>query len=315
MRQVKWTGVYPAVTTKFKANGDLDLPAFLNNIAYQVQAGVDGIIIGGSLGESSTLSHQERLELAKATLDKFGNQIDVILNIAEGSTRNAIQLAQAAEAIGVHGLMLLPPMMYKPTDQEVADYFRTVAQSTNLSILVYNNPVDYKIEITLEIFDQFVDIENIQAVKESTRDISNVTRMKNRFGNRFKILCGVDTLAMEELLMGADGWVAGLVDAFPRETVAIYRLVKAGRIEEALAIYRWFLPILELDISPQLVQNIKLAEVMTGIGTEHVRAPRHILVGAERERVIAILEQGLANRPELPDYLSIEVANTIGELV
>ena len=160
-----------------------------------------------------------------------------------------------------------------------------------------------------------MDIENIQAVKESTRDISNVTRMKNRFGNRFKILCGVDTLAMEELLMGADGWVAGLVDAFPRETVAIYRLVKAGRIEEALAIYRWFLPILELDISPQLVQNIKLAEVMTGIGTEHVRAPRHILVGAERERVIAILEQGLANRPELPDYLSIEVANTIGELV
>lgn len=315
MRQVKWTGVYPAVTTKFKANGDLDMPAFLNNIAYQVKAGVDGVIIGGSLGESSTLTQPERLELAKATLDKFGNQIDVILNIAEGSTRNAIQLAQSAEAIGVHGLMLLPPMMYKPTDQEVADYFKTVANSTNLSILVYNNPVDYKIEITLDIFDQFVDIENIQAVKESTRDISNVTRMKNRFGDRFKILCGVDTLAMEELVMGADGWVAGLVDAFPRETVAIYRLVKAGRIEEALTIYRWFLPILELDISPQLVQNIKLAEVMTGIGTEHVRAPRHILVGAERERVIAILEQGLANRPELPDYLNIEVANTIGELV
>lgn len=315
MRQVKWTGVYPAVTTKFKSNGDLDMPAFLNNIAYQVKAGVDGVIIGGSLGESSTLTQPERLELAKATLDKFGNQIDVILNIAEGSTRNAIQLAQSAEAIGVHGLMLLPPMMYKPTDQEVADYFKTVAQSTNLSILVYNNPVDYKIEITLDIFDQFVDIENIQAVKESTRDISNVTRMKNRFGDRFKILCGVDTLAMEELVMGADGWVAGLVDAFPRETVAIYRLVKAGRIEEALTIYRWFLPILELDISPQLVQNIKLAEVMTGIGTEHVRAPRHILVGAERERVIAILEQGLANRPELPDYLNIEIANTIGELV
>ncbi|MFK7981466.1 MAG: dihydrodipicolinate synthase family protein [Saprospiraceae bacterium] len=315
MRQVKWTGVYPAVTTKFKANGDLDMPAFLKNIDYQVKAGVNGVIIGGSLGESSTLNHQERLELAQATVDQFGNQIDVILNIAEGSTRNAIQLAQAAEAIGVHGLMLLPPMMYKPTDQEVADYFKTVAKSTNLSILVYNNPVDYKIEITLEIFDQFVAIENIQAVKESTRDISNVTRMKNRFGDRFKILCGVDTLAMEELLMGADGWVAGLVDAFPRETVAIYRLVKAGRIDEALAIYRWFLPILELDINPQLVQNIKLAEVMTGIGTEHVRAPRHILVGAERERVIAILEKGLAIRPELPDYLAIGEENSIGELV
>lgn len=305
MRQVKWAGVYPAVTTKFKANGDLDLPAFLKNIDYQIKAGVDGIIIGGSLGESSTLSHNERLELAEVTLERFGHQIDIILNIAEGSTRNAIQLAQAAETIGVHGLMLLPPMMYKPTDQEVADYFKTVAQSTTLPILVYNNPVDYKIEITLDIFEQFVNISNIQAVKESTRDISNVTRMRNRFGDRFKILCGVDTLAMEELLMGADGWVAGLVDAFPRETVAIYRLVKVGRIEEALTIYRWFLPILELDISPQLVQNIKLAEVMEGIGTEYVRAPRHILVGAERERVINILEEGLANRPELPDYLNI----------
>ena len=306
MRQVRWTGVYPAVTTKFKANGDLDLPAFLKNIEFQVQAGIDGVIIGGSLGESSTITHEERLELAKATLEDFGDQIDVILNIAEGSTRTAIGLARKAEAIGVHGLMVLPPMMYKPTDQEVVDYFKAIANSTALPILLYNNPVDYKIEITIEIFEQLAQLENIQAVKESTRDISNVTRMRNRFGDRFKILCGVDTLAMEELLMGADGWVAGLVDAFPAETVAIYRLVKAGRIEEALAIYRWFLPILELDINPQLVQNIKLAEVMTGIGTEHVRAPRHILVGAERARVISILEKGIATRPTLPDYLNIQ---------
>lgn len=313
MRQVKWIGVYPAVTTKFKANGDLDIPAFLKNIDYQIKAGVDGIIIGGSLGESSTLTHQERLELAKATLNKFGHQIDIVLNIAEGATKNAIQLAQDAERMGVHGLMLLPPMMYKPTEQEVANYFITIAQNTQLPILVYNNPVDYKIEITLPIFDQFIPIKNIQAVKESTRDISNVTRMKNRYGDRFKILCGVDTLAMEELLMGADGWVAGLVDAFPKETVAIYRLVKAGRIAEALAIYRWFLPILELDISPQLVQNIKLAEVMTGIGTEHVRAPRQILVGAERKHVIGILEKGLATRPSLPNYLTIGRETLLGE--
>jgi 4-hydroxy-tetrahydrodipicolinate synthase len=308
MRTVKWQGVYPAVTTKFKSNGDLDIEAFMKNIRFQVECGIDGVIIGGSLGESSTITHEERLQLANACLEEVGDQIDVIVNIAEGSTKNAISLAQKAEAIGAHGLMLLPPMMYKPTDQEVADYFITVAQSTKLPILVYNNPVDYKIEITLDIFEQFVGLDNIQAVKESTRDISNVTRMRNRFGDRFKILCGVDTLAMEELLMGADGWVAGLVDAFPAETVAIYRLVKAGRIEEALTIYRWFLPILELDISPQLVQNIKLAEVMTGIGTEHVRAPRHILVGEERARVIDILEKGLAVRPVLPDYLKIEPA-------
>jgi 4-hydroxy-tetrahydrodipicolinate synthase len=308
MRKVNWLGVYPAVTTKFTPDGDLDIPAYLKNIKFQLEAGVDGIIIGGSLGESSTISHDERLELAKVTLDAVGEKVDVILNIAEGATRNAIQLLKKAEAIGVHGFMLLPPMMYKPTDQEVSDYFRELASHTRLPIMLYNNPVDYKIEVTIEILHQLKEVENIQAIKESTRDITNVTRLKNHFGDRYKILCGVDTLAMEELLMGADGWVAGLVDAFPAETVAIYRLVKAGRADEALKIYRWFIPILELDISPQLVQNIKLAEVMTGIGTEHVRPPRHVLVGEERQRVISILEEGLANRPELPDYLNIDLS-------
>ncbi|MFK8057058.1 MAG: dihydrodipicolinate synthase family protein [Saprospiraceae bacterium] len=305
MRTVQWTGVYPAVTTKFTETEELDVPAFLVNLREQVAAGVKGIIIGGSLGESSTITHEERIVLAKAALADVGAQVDIILNVAEGSTRNAIALVKAGQAAGVHGFMLLPPMMYKPTDQEVADFFRTVASSTDLPIILYNNPVDYKIEITLDILDQLQDLSNVQAIKESTRDISNVTRLRNRFGDRYKILCGVDTLAMEEIVMGADGWVAGLVCAFPRETVAIHNLVKAGRIEEARDIYRWFLPILELDINPQLVQNIKLAEVMTGIGTEPVRAPRHILVGEERARVIGILEHGLANRPTLPAYLHL----------
>ncbi len=307
MRSVKWTGVYPAVTTKFTKEGDLDIPIFLDNIAYQVAAGIDGVIIGGSLGESSTISHRERLALAKAALDRFGHQIDIVLNVAEGSTKDAIDLVKAAESLGIHGLMLLPPMMYKPTEREVVIYIREVAECTRLPILLYNNPIDYKVEISLAIFEQLIDLKNIQAVKESTRDVSNVTRMRNRFGDRFKILCGVDTLAMEELLMGADGWVAGLVDAFPRETVAIYRLVKAGKISEARMIYRWFLPILELDISPQLVQNIKLAEALNGIGTEYVRPPRQVLVGQERERVMAILERGLTNRPTLPNYLELEI--------
>ena len=305
MRNVKWIGVYPAVTTKFHENEELDVPNFIRNLEAQVDAGVDGIIIGGSLGESSTITHDERIELCKAALQSVGDRADIIVNIAEGSTRAAIALAKRAEENGAHGLMVLPPMMYKPTEQEVADFFIAVAQSTSLPILLYNNPVDYKIEITMNIFDQLLPYENIMAVKESTRDISNVTRMKNRYGDRYRVLCGVDTLAMEELVMGADGWVAGLVDAFPAETVAIYRLIKAGRIEEARDIYRWFLPILELDINPQLVQNIKLAELMTGIGTEHVRAPRHILVGDERKRVIDILEEGLANRPTLPDYMNL----------
>lgn len=308
MRKVNWKGIYPAVTTKFTEGGDLDMAAFLKNIKFQVEAGVDGIVIGGSLGESSTITREERLELAKATLEAVGNRADVILGVAEGATRHAIEMANRAEDLGVHGLMLLPPLLYHPTEGETAAYFKEVAVNSSLPIMVYNNPVDYKTEVTLEIFEQLEKQENIQAVKESTRDISNVTRMKNHFGDRFKILCGVDTLAMEELLMGADGWVAGLVDAFPRETVAIYRLVKAGRIEEALEIYRWFLPILELDISPQLVQNIKLAETLTGIGTEPVRPPRRILEGAERERVLGILERGLATRPELPDYQAIETS-------
>ena len=306
-RNVEWNGVYPAVLTMFHENGDIDFDMYLKNINAQVDAGVQGIIIGGSLGESSTITHQDRLDLLKVTLDSVGDKVDVILNIAEGSTRAAISLAKAAEANGADGLMLLPPMMYKPTDEEVVTFFKTVAAETSLPIILYNNPVDYKIEITMDMFEQLQDVPNIKASKESTRDISNVSRMKSRFGDRFKILCGVDTLALEELLMGADGWVAGLVDAFPEETVAIYRLAKVGRVAEAIDIYRWFLPILELDINPQLVQNIKLAAVHTGIGSEHVRRPRKPLIGAERERVLKVIKDGLDTRPQLPEYKSIEV--------
>ena len=171
--------------------------------------------------------------------------------------------------------------------------------------MIYNNPVDYKIEVTLDMFAELASCANIQAIKESTRDISNVTRLINRFGDRYKILCGVDTLAMEELVMGAEGWVAGLVCAFPRETVAIYRLVKAGHIEEAQKIYRWFMPLLELDIHPKLVQYIKLAEQQAGNGSEAVRAPRLTLIGEERIKVLAIIDQGIASRPELPEYLHL----------
>lgn len=296
-RQPIWTGVYPAVTTKFTAEGALDLPAFMHNIRAQVEAGVQGIIIGGSLGESSTITHEERLTMLAEVLNEYGERVDVILNVAEGSTARAIELAQKAEAAGAHGIMLLPPMMYKPTDDEVAQFFIDVARATSLSILVYNNPVDYKIEITLDIFEKLAPLSNIAAVKESTRLTSNVIRMRNRFGDRFKILCGVDTIAMEELALGADGWVAGLVCAFPKETVTLCNHVKAGRYSEALALYQWFMPLLELDVSPQLVQNIKLAEAYTGLGNENVRPPRSPLQGAERERVIAIIEAALQHRP------------------
>jgi 4-hydroxy-tetrahydrodipicolinate synthase len=198
--------------------------------------------------------------------------------------------------------MMLPPMRYKANNFETVTYFKEVAMSTDLPIMVYNNPIDYGIEVTLDMFEELLTMPNIQAVKESTRDISNITRIKNRFGDRLKVLTGVDTLGLESVLMGADGWVAGLVCAFPAETVAIYSLARAGRIKEALAIYRWFLPLLELDINPQLVQNIKLAEVATGIGTEQVRAPRLPLQGEDRDRVLKIIAEGIRTRPSLPEY-------------
>lgn len=294
-----WSGVFPALTTKFTAADTLDLPLFDKNLNAQLEAGVNGIVLGGTLGEASVLTTNEKEELVKFAVGKCAGKVPVILNIAEGSTREALQQAAYAKAWGAEGIMMLPPMRYKSDHRETVTYFKTVADSTDLPIMLYNNPVDYKIEITLDMFDELQVCTNISAVKESTRDVSNVTRMKNRFGDRFKILCGVDTIAMEELCLGADGWVAGLVCAFPKETVAIYKLIKAGKIEEATKIYRWFMPLLELDIHPKLVQYIKLAETQAGLGSENVRAPRLTLVGKEREDILKIINDGIAGRPDL----------------
>ena len=301
----EWKGVMPAVTTKFTTADELDLEMFRVNLEAQLNAGVSGIILGGTLGEASTLTQKEKQVLVEAAVDQVAGKVPVIMNVAEQSTAGAIQAARAAADQGASGLMVLPPMRYKATDYETVAYFKAIAQSTELPIMIYNNPVDYGIEVTLDMFKELLEIPTIQAVKESTRDISNITRIRNRFGNRLKVLTGVDTLGLESLLMGADGWVAGLVCAFPAETVAIYELVKAGKTKEALAIYSWFLPLLELDINPQLVQNIKLAEVATGIGTETVRQPRLPLRGEERNRVLQVIAEGVKNRPVLPDYLAL----------
>ncbi|CAL2102212.1 1-pyrroline-4-hydroxy-2-carboxylate deaminase [Tenacibaculum sp. 190130A14a] len=306
---IKWEGVMPAVTTKFTSDDTLDLQMFEVNIKAQLDAGVHGIILGGTLGEASTLSDDEKRTLVREAVRIVDGKVPVIINIAEQTTKGAIEAAQKAKEDGAAGLMMLPPMRYKADARETVEFFKQTAQSTDLPIMVYNNPVDYGIEVTLDMFDELLrDCPNIQAVKESTRDLSNVTRIKNRFGNRLAILSGVDTLALESLFMGANGWVAGLVCAFPKETVAIYELQKAGKAAEALTIYRWFLPLLELDINAKLVQNIKLAEVATGIGTENVRAPRLTLIGDERKRVLQIIEEGLKNRPTLPDYKNLELA-------
>jgi len=294
---INWTGVFPALTTKFTADDKLDLPLFEKNLHAQLDAGVNGIVLGGTLGEASVLSTVEKEQLIKFAVSTCAGKVPVVLNIAEGSTKEALQQAANAKAWGAKGIMILPPMRYKSDHRETVTYFKTVADSTDLPIMIYNNPVDYKIEVTLDMFDELQACKNITAVKESTRDVSNVTRMRNRFGDRFKILCGVDTIAMEELVLGADGWVAGLVCAFPKETVALFNLVKAGKIEEATKIYRWFMPLLELDIHPKLVQYIKLAETQVGIGSEFVRAPRLTLIGKEREEVLKIIDDGIATRP------------------
>ena len=305
--QVEWKGVFPAVTTKFTADDQLDLRLFEKNLLAQLEAGVSGIILGGTLGEASVLTNAEKETLVKFAIEKIAGKVPVILNIAEGSTPEALKQAGYAKAWGAKGIMMLPPMRYKSDHRETVTYFATVAKSTDLPIMIYNNPVDYKIDVTPDMFEDLTAHTNIQAIKESTRDVTNVTRLINRFGNRFKILCGVDPLAMEELVLGADGWVAGLVCAFPRETVAIYRLVKAGHIADATAIYRWFMPLLELDIHAKLVQYIKLAETQAGIGSEYVRAPRLTLIGEERERVLNTINKGIASRPILPEYLQLSV--------
>ena len=299
---MNWEGVMPAITTKFTNDDKLDLDLFNKNINAQLDAGVSAIVLGGSLGEASTLTADEKNILTKNTISVTEGKIPIVVNIAEQSTKAAIKSAISAEENGASGLMVLPPMRYKSCDLETVQYFKDIANSTSLPIMIYNNPVDYKIEVTLDMFDDILEIENIQAVKESTRDITNITRIKNKFGDRLKIMTGVDTLALESLIMGAVGWIAGLVCAFPYETVAIYKLQKIGKIEEAISIYRWFMPLLELDINSKLVQNIKLAETYTGLGSENVRAPRLPLSGNERESVISIIETALESRPDLSKY-------------
>jgi dihydrodipicolinate synthase/N-acetylneuraminate lyase len=301
-----WKGVMPAVTTQFTSTDELDMEMFKINIQAQLDAGVHGIVLGGTLGEASTLTDEEGRRLTKETVAFVDGKVPVLMNIAEQTTKAAIALAQTAAADGASGLMMLPPMRYKASDAEVVTYFKTVANSTSLPIMIYNNPVDYKLLVTLDMFQELLDAcPNIQAVKESTRDTTNITRIKNKFGDRLAIMTGVDTLALESLVLGAEGWVAGLVDAFPAETVAIYELVKANRIQEAITIYRWFMPLLELDIHPKLVQYIKTASVHTGIGNEYVRAPRLVLQGEERARIEKIITDALALRPTLPDYKNL----------
>jgi 4-hydroxy-tetrahydrodipicolinate synthase len=296
-----WRGVYSAITTKLDRSEAVDLDGVAADVRFQIEGGVDAIVCCGSLGEASTLTAEEKIAIAGAAKDAAGG-VPVILTIAEDSTRAAARLAEQAAKLGLDGLMVLPAMRYVATPRETLAHFRTVAQATGLPIMVYNNPVAYQIDVTPAMFAEIADEKNFVAIKDSSADLRRITDIVNEVGDRYAIFTGVDDLALEALMLGAVGWVAGLVVAFPKETVAIYRLARAGRYEEARAIYRWFMPLLHLDFSVRFVQNIKLVEhIVRGTATT-VRAPRLELPADEAAKVRAIVEQALRMRPDLSEY-------------
>lgn len=296
-----WRGVYPAVTTKFTEDDRLDIAEMERCFALQMAAGVDGLIVCGSLGEAMALEPEEKIEILKVAKGVAGEK-PVLMTVCESSTKRACRAALDAAEAGANGLMVLPGVPYRSQPHETVAHIKQVTKAAGLPVMVYNNPVAYGVDVTLDMFAELANDPLIVAMKESTDDIRRATEVINRFGDRFAVFTGVDNLALESLLMGADGWVAGLVVAFPRETVAIWKLVEAGRMEEARAIYRWFRPLLDLDVSTNLVQNIKLAEVHALGSTDRCRAPRMALSGAERDRVEGVIKAAIACRPQLPEF-------------
>jgi len=302
MNDTPWRGVYSAITTKMDAHANVDLAAVKADVAFQAEAKVDAVICCGSLGEASTLVADEKVAIARAAKEAAGGRVKVMLTVAEDSTRAGARLAERAAELDLDGLMVLPAMRYVSTPRETMAHFRTIAGATDLPIMVYNNPVAYAVDITPAMFADLADEPNFVSMKESSGDVRRITDIVNRVGDRYAIFTGVDDLALESLMLGAVGWVAGLVCAFPRETVAIYRLAAAGRYEEARAIYRWFMPLLHLDVSHRFVQNIKVVEgIVRGTSTV-VRAPRLELEGEELERVEEIVAAALATQPDLAPY-------------
>jgi 4-hydroxy-tetrahydrodipicolinate synthase len=292
--------VFPAVTTKFLEDEHLDIPALERHFEFQISAGVDGLVVIGSLGENGTLAPAEKLEVIRLASAVSGGRVPVIAGVAETTTAGACTFAADAARNGADGLMVLPPMQYASDRRETMAHLRAVAGATDRPIMIYNNPVAYRVDVTPEMFAELADEPKFQALKESSDNVRRITDILNLVGRRYRIFSGVDDLAMESLMLGADGWVAGLVCAFPAETVAIYRLMKKGRIAEALPLYRWFTPLLHLDTDVKFIQYIKLSEAMAGVGTETMRRPRLPLAGEERERVSAIIRQAIATRPALP---------------
>jgi 4-hydroxy-tetrahydrodipicolinate synthase len=293
-----WRGVFPAVTAKFTPDDTLDHKEMERCFALQIEAGVDGLIVNGSLGEGSMLSHEERLAVLKTAQSVAGRK-PVLMTIAEAATRDGAALGAKAAKAGASGLMVVPSTIYHTNPKETAATLRAVAAAADLPVMIYSNRVAYRVDVTPEVMEELASDARFVAIKESSDDIRRTIDIFNRLGDRYDVFTGVDNLAFEALALGAVGWVAGLVVAFPHETVAIWRLMQAKRYDEALALYRWFRPLLDLDVSTYLVQNIKLAEVLAIGTTEHVRAPRQPLQGEQRAKVEKVVREALASRPRL----------------
>ncbi len=298
MSDITWRGVFPALTTKFTADDKIDWDAMDRHLQLQLQAGVHGLIILGSLGETSTLTADEKLRMVEffGRADRQGRPL--IACVAESSTRQAKEFAAAAEGAGADGLMLLPPMRYPSDRRETLTFMNSVAAASDLPIMLYNNPVAYSTDLLPEDFARLADNPKFVAIKESSADTRRMLDIRRLTGERFALFCGVDDLALESFALGADGWVAGLVVAFPRETVRLWELAQAGKWQQARELYEWFLPLLHLDVGAKFVQQIKLVESLMGTGSARVRAPRLQLSDKEAEKVEQILQQALDTRPE-----------------
>lgn len=299
---VDWAGVFPAITTKFKADHSLDLEATEEHLEAQLDAGVHGLVMLGTLGENASLRADEKQEVVKTAVSVSDGRVPVLAGVAETTTAAACTFVERATTNGADGFMALPGMLYSSDRRETMRHFRSIADASERPIMIYNNPVAYGVDVTPDLFAELADEEKFVAIKESSDDVRRITDIHNLTGDRYRIFTGVDDLALESLVLGAVGWVAGLVNAFPEETVALYRLARAGQLEEARTLYRWFAPLLHLDVSTKLVQNIKLAETMVGLGTEPVRPPRLPLAGDERARVKKIVADALETRPDLQEY-------------
>lgn len=294
-----WTGVIPAVTTKFDESGALDHAEMKRCFDLQMEAGCDGLVACGSLGEGPMLSHDERIAVFE-TVKAATRGKPALMTIAEAATRDACVLAERAAKAGADGIMVVPSPIYHTDRRETVANLRTIARAADLPVMIYSNRIAYRVDVTVDIMEELADDPRFVAVKESSDDIRRTTEIINRLGDRYAVHTGVDNLAFEALAVGAVGWIAGLVVAFPAETVAIYRLMKAGRADEALAIYRWFRPLLDLDVSTYLVQNIKLAEAVAIGSNDRVRAPRLPHAGERRRAIETLVTERMACRPALP---------------